>query len=79
MKDLIGAVGVSEMVSDLLMRRLIIKHVGYKRDCRHSFLPVAVVNIRYIFLLCNFDKYFLVGIKFLLGFLGFPRRVCYRS
>ena len=79
LKGLIDAVGVSEMVSDLLMRRLIIKHVGYKRDCRHSLLPVAVINIRHIFLPCNSDKYFLVGIEFLLGFLGFPRRICNRS
>ncbi len=56
-------------LSDLPMRRLIIKHVGYKRDCRHSLLPVAVINIRHIFLPCNSDKYFLVGIKLLLGFL----------
>jgi hypothetical protein len=46
------------MVSDLLMRRLIIKHIGYKRDCRHSLLPVAVVNIRHIYVRSTADFYF---------------------
>lgn len=50
------------MVSDLLMRRLIIKHVGYKRDCRQSLLPVAVTNIRHIFLPCNLEEVLLIVI-----------------